>query len=134
MARHPGNLRQNSNVTAASLSRSEAFLCLDLERPLPTVLQRSFFCPQFNCKVAKHFPALISEPKYRQLAQMPHPETLRGAWEFPPSASSPGQALRAIAWAPPRRAAELLAIPGIGIGTVEKYGAQSYRILHESGR
>jgi hypothetical protein len=26
----------------------------------------------------------------------------------------------------------LLAIPGIGINTVEKYGAQIYRILHES--
>jgi DNA topoisomerase III len=33
----------------------------------------------------------------------------------------------------PRSAAELLAIPGIGIGAVEKYGAQIYRILNEAG-
>ena len=33
----------------------------------------------------------------------------------------------------PRTAAELLAIPGIGIGAVEKYGAQIYRILNETG-
>ena len=31
----------------------------------------------------------------------------------------------------PRTAAELLAIPGIGIASVEKYGAQLYRILNE---
>ena len=31
----------------------------------------------------------------------------------------------------PETAAELLAIPGIGISTVEKYGAQLYRLLHE---
>jgi superfamily II DNA helicase RecQ len=44
------------------------------------------------------------------------------------------QTLRSIASRRPGTAAELLAIPGIGIGTVEKYGAQLYRILHESGR
>ena len=32
----------------------------------------------------------------------------------------------------PRTAAELLAIPGIGIASVEKYGAQLYRILNEA--
>jgi len=32
----------------------------------------------------------------------------------------------------PRTAAELLAIPGIGIGSVSKYGAQIYRILNEA--
>ncbi|MDR3700676.1 MAG: DNA topoisomerase 3 [Candidatus Sulfopaludibacter sp.] len=44
------------------------------------------------------------------------------------------QTLRAVAVRRPGSTAELLAIPGIGIGTVEKYGAQLYRILHESGR
>lgn len=39
--------------------------------------------------------------------------------------------LRAVADKLPATAAELLAIPGIGIGTVEKYGAQLYRILHD---
>ena len=38
----------------------------------------------------------------------------------------------AIARNRPRTAAELLAIPGIGIGAVEKYGAQIYRILNET--
>ncbi len=40
--------------------------------------------------------------------------------------------LVAIAHNQPRSAAELLAIPGIGIATVEKYGAQLYRILNQS--
>jgi superfamily II DNA helicase RecQ len=41
------------------------------------------------------------------------------------------QALRAMASGRPGTASELLAIPGMGISTVEKYGAQIYRILHE---
>ena len=41
------------------------------------------------------------------------------------------QALKAMAAKRPGTAAELLAIPGIGMGTVEKYGAQIYRLVHE---
>ena len=44
------------------------------------------------------------------------------------------QALRGIAKNRPGTARELLAIPGIGITIVEKYGAQIYRILHEGRR
>jgi DNA topoisomerase-3 len=40
--------------------------------------------------------------------------------------------LKAVAANRPSTAAELLAIPGIGISTVERYGAQLYRLLHES--
>ncbi len=40
--------------------------------------------------------------------------------------------LTAIASNKPKTAAELLAIPGMGIGSVEKYGAQIYRILNEA--
>jgi len=40
--------------------------------------------------------------------------------------------LQGIAQNQPRTAAELLAIPGIGIASVEKYGAQIYRILNDS--
>ncbi len=40
--------------------------------------------------------------------------------------------LMAIAQNQPRSAAQLLAIPGIGMATVEKYGAQIYRILDQS--
>jgi RecQ family ATP-dependent DNA helicase len=40
------------------------------------------------------------------------------------------RALEAMATTRPGTAAELLAIPGIGISTVEKYGAQLYRLLH----
>jgi len=42
--------------------------------------------------------------------------------------------LSAIAENQPRSAAELLAIPGIGIKLMEKYGAQIYRILDEARR
>lgn len=42
--------------------------------------------------------------------------------------------LSAIAENQPRSAAELLAIPGIGIKMMEKYGAQIYRILDEARR
>ncbi len=41
------------------------------------------------------------------------------------------RALRAIAETRPASAAELLAIPGVGISTVEKYGRQIYRVLEE---
>jgi DNA topoisomerase-3 len=40
------------------------------------------------------------------------------------------QALQGIAENKPATASELLAIPGIGMSTVEKYGAQIYRLLH----
>ena len=40
--------------------------------------------------------------------------------------------LLAIAEREPKTAAELLAIPGVGIKLLEKYGAQIYRILDES--
>ena len=43
------------------------------------------------------------------------------------------QALRAMATRRPETARELLAIPGIGITTVEKYARQFYRILQKSG-
>ncbi len=41
-------------------------------------------------------------------------------------------ALEGIAGRRPASAAELLAIPGIGMGTVEKYGAQIYRLVHNA--
>ena len=44
------------------------------------------------------------------------------------------QALRAIASRRPGTARELLAVPGLGIHIVEKYGAQIFRILHEGNR
>jgi DNA topoisomerase-3 len=40
--------------------------------------------------------------------------------------------LLAIAEQAPKTAAELLAVPGVGIKVVEKYGSQIYRILDES--
>ncbi len=42
--------------------------------------------------------------------------------------------MNAIVHARPSTTRELLAVPGIGINTVEKYGARIFRILHESGR
>ncbi len=43
------------------------------------------------------------------------------------------QTLKALAVKRPATARELLEVPGIGMHTVEKHGAQIYRILHESG-
>jgi DNA topoisomerase-3 len=43
------------------------------------------------------------------------------------------KALHAIAEQQPASAAELIAIPGVGLSTIEKYGAQIFRIL-DSGR
>jgi DNA topoisomerase III len=42
------------------------------------------------------------------------------------------RALEALAKARPQTAGELLAIPGIGLSTVEKYGAALYRLLEEN--
>jgi superfamily II DNA helicase RecQ len=42
-------------------------------------------------------------------------------------------ALKAMAERRPATAAELLGIPGIGISTVEKYGAQIYRLVAQTG-
>ena len=42
--------------------------------------------------------------------------------------------LKALAEQRPATARELLAIPGIGMNTVEKIGAQIYRLIHEGGR
>jgi DNA topoisomerase-3 len=41
--------------------------------------------------------------------------------------------LRALATSRPGTAQELLAVPGIGISTVEKYGRDIYRVLRENG-
>jgi DNA topoisomerase-3 len=43
------------------------------------------------------------------------------------------KALHAIAEQRPATAAELLAISGIGISTIEKYGQQIYRLLEQNG-
>jgi DNA topoisomerase III len=41
--------------------------------------------------------------------------------------------LRALAASRPVTTQELLAVPGIGISTVEKYGTEIYRVLRENG-
>ncbi|HXB67512.1 MAG TPA: DNA topoisomerase 3 [Candidatus Acidoferrales bacterium] len=50
---------------------------------------------------------------------------------LPPFRVFSDQALKAMVAKRPGSAAELLAIPGIGISTVEKYGAVIYRLLHQ---
>jgi superfamily II DNA helicase RecQ len=42
------------------------------------------------------------------------------------------QTLRALAISRPSTTQELLAVPGIGISTVEKYGADIYRVVREN--
>jgi DNA topoisomerase-3 len=71
----------------------------------------------------------------------PHTEEVLRAWRLtlakrqgvPAFRIMTDKVLGAIARNRPRTAAELLAIPGIGIASVEKYGAQIYRILNETG-
>ena len=41
--------------------------------------------------------------------------------------------LRALAISRPLTTQELLAVPGVGISTVEKYGADIYRVVRENG-
>jgi len=82
----------------------------------------------------------VSEPKRSEGPDLRVEEALR-AWRLR-EAKRRGvaafrifsdQALRGIASSRPRTAKELLAVPGLGINAVEKYGAQIYRILHEGG-
>ena len=44
------------------------------------------------------------------------------------------EALKGIAYVRPGTAMELLSIPGVGIGFVEKYGGQIFRLLHEGAQ
>jgi len=41
--------------------------------------------------------------------------------------------LRALAASRPGTTQELLAVPGIGLSTVEKYGTEIYRVLRQNG-
>ena len=41
--------------------------------------------------------------------------------------------LRALAISRPATTQELLAVPGIGLNTVEKYGTEIYRVLRQNG-
>jgi DNA topoisomerase III len=81
-------------------------------------------------------PAPAPKPKKADAADTRTEEALR-AWRLgeakrrnvPAFRIFSDQVLRALAEVRPQTAGELLAIPGIGINTVEKYGAQIYRIV-----
>ncbi|MFB3826265.1 MAG: DNA topoisomerase 3 [Bryobacteraceae bacterium] len=94
--------------------------------------------PKKPGKKRKPAPAPVQQP----LAPKPEPpspviEKLK-AWRLaearrrnvPAFRVLPDAALEAIAAARPATARDLLAIPGIGLSTVEKYGSQIFRILH----
>ena len=83
-------------------------------------------------------PKQLAKTEPSAVGQAPHVEEALRVWRLaearrlgvPAFRVFSDQALRAIAVKLPGTAAELLAIPGIGIRTVEKYGAEIYRILH----
>ena len=87
-------------------------------------------------------PKQLAKTEPSAVGQAPHVEEALRVWRLaearrlgvPAFRVFSDQALRAIAAKLPGTAAELLAIPGIGISTVEKYGAQIYRILHQGPR
>ena len=87
-------------------------------------------------------PKRLAKTEPSTVGQAPHVEEALRVWRLaearrlgvPAFRVFSDQALRAIAAKLPGTAAELLAIPGIGISTVEKYGAQIYRILHQGLR
>jgi superfamily II DNA helicase RecQ len=87
-------------------------------------------------------PKRLAKTEQSTAGQGPHIEEALRVWRLaearrlgvPAFRVFSDQALTAIATKLPGTAAELLAIPGIGISTVEKYGAQIYRILHQGLR
>ncbi len=91
-------------------------------------------------KIRKKTPIAMKQHEDRDIRKNPAAEAKLKAWRRALAAKQSIPAFRimsdrvllAIAAKQPRSAAELLAIPGIGIKLVEKYAAQIYRILDES--
>jgi DNA topoisomerase-3 len=90
---------------------------------------------------APQAPVFADEPVHRKAHRDPPAAAMLKEWRravakkqnVPAFRIMTDKVLTGIAEKQPRTAAELLAIPGIGIKAVEKYGAQIYRILNEAG-
>jgi superfamily II DNA helicase RecQ len=91
-------------------------------------------------KSAVPAPAPGAEPRASASRQPSQLETTLRAWRLaeakkrsvPAFRVLTDKTLQAIASARPASAAELLAIPGIGLSTIERYGAQIFRILERA--
>ncbi|HVW85689.1 MAG TPA: HRDC domain-containing protein, partial [Bryobacteraceae bacterium] len=93
-------------------------------------------------KAAAKRPSKKQQPEKEIVTTPPHSraEEMLRAWRLglakrqgvPAFRIMSDKVLGEIAARQPKTAADLLAIPGIGIGSVEKYGAQIYRILNEA--
>jgi superfamily II DNA helicase RecQ len=127
----------------ASLTRDAAFL--DRDQPLELTIRDAVPAPDRGVRKKKTTKKKTREKAAVRMKAAASPQTARveqmlRSWRtslakrqhVPPFIIMSDRTLLAIAENQPRSAAELLAIPGIGIAAVEKYGAQIYRILGEA--
>jgi DNA topoisomerase-3 len=128
----------------AHLTRDAQYI--DEDTPLELTIRDTAYAPEpGKPRAKKKRPAPKAKSKPRAPRHTPAPndaaleEKLR-AWRtgqakrlgVPAFRIMSDKVLIGIAEKRPRTAAELLSIPGIGIASVEKYGAQLYRILNEA--
>lgn len=121
----------------ASLTRDAAFL--DRDQPLDLTIRDTEPVADKSPRKRKKKAAAAARKKVAPSRPNTRVEQLLRSWRtemakrqrVPPFLIMSDRTLLAIAENQPRSAAELLAIPGIGIAAVEKYGAQIYRILGE---
>jgi DNA topoisomerase III len=122
---------------------------LQAETPVDFVMKDTVIAPAAPKRKKKKAAAkaTVAEPAIRtRKERAPQAETTRledalRAWRrgeaqrrgVPAFRILTDKALRAIAEQRPATAAELLAISGVGIGTIEKYGQHIYRILEQVG-
>jgi DNA topoisomerase-3 len=120
----------------ASLTRiGQSF---DEDTPLEFTIRGT--APVASKKARRKKVAKKPEVRKQPIAASPQTEELLRTWRLglakrqgvPAFRIMSDKVLTAIATQRPRTAAELLAIPGMGISSVEKYGAHIYRILNET--
>jgi superfamily II DNA helicase RecQ len=135
--------KDGRQIPYRTVSLTPAGRAADESTPIEFIMKDIAAAPATRKRRKKAAAKQVAKPKRKRApagADTGVEEALR-AWRVtearrlgvPPFRIFNDQALRAIAETRPASAAELLAIPGIGIRTVEKYGRHIYRILEEAG-